>query len=72
MARKGSPRSVRRRYSYRLLALVIAVPGGMVFNVLIKYMFTDPARSSTIPSSPIDIVTEAQAPVLIGEPSSTT
>jgi membrane-associated phospholipid phosphatase len=32
----------RRRYSYRLLALVIAVPGGMLFNVLIKYIVHRP------------------------------
>jgi membrane-associated phospholipid phosphatase len=32
----------RRRYSYRLLELVIAVPGGMLFNVLIKYIIHRP------------------------------
>ena len=42
--------SWRRQESDRLLALVVTVPGGMIINVLVNTLFTDPVRISIIPS----------------------
>ena len=48
-----------RRYSYRLLALIIAVPGGMLFNVLIKYIVH---RHRPISDNPIVTLTSYSFP----------